>query len=170
MIGAELWYKRRDALRAERGEHIEAGGLESITPARAAFIGLLQCVALIPGTSRSMMTITGAIFVGVRPAAAAEFSFLLGLPTLGAATAYSLYKNLAEATPDANGDSSDMFTQLGAGPIFIGMAVAAISAAVAVKWLVAFLNKHGLMAFGWYRIVLGVCLLGLALGGVITVK
>jgi undecaprenyl-diphosphatase len=50
------------------------------------------------------------------------------------------------------------------------MAVAAVSAALAVKWLVAFLNKHGLMAFGWYRIVLGVCLLGLALGGVITVN
>ena len=84
--------------------------------------------------------------------------------------ASSLYKNLADATPDANGDSSDMFTQLGVGPILIGMAVAAVSAAVAVKWLVAFLNKHGLFAFGWYRIVLGICLLGLALGEVITVK
>lgn len=169
MIVFEAWISRRDAARQERGEVVERGGLESLTPAKAALIGLMQCVALIPGTSRSMMTITGGILGGLRPAAAAEFSFLLGLPTLTAATAYSLYKNLAEAKPTADGTSGDMFTQLGAGPIAVGMLVAAVSAAVAVKWLVAFLNTHGLTAFGWYRIVLGVCLLGLALGGIITV-
>jgi undecaprenyl-diphosphatase len=168
MIAVERWYRRRDDARPAEGDGAW-GGIETITPFKALFIGVLQCVALIPGTSRSMMTITGGIFVGVRPAAAAEFSFLMGLPTLGAASAYSLYKNLSEAKPMADGRSSDMFTQLGAVPIVVGMLVAAVSAALAVKWLVAFLNRHGLMAFGWYRIVLGVCLLGLALGGVIKV-
>jgi undecaprenyl-diphosphatase len=168
MIVFERWHARR----LERGGEDSVwgkSGIESITPVQAAFMGLLQCFALIPGTSRSMMTITGGMFVGLRPAAAAEFSFLLGVPTLGAATAYSLYKNFADAKPTPDGGTGDMFSQLGMTSILIGIVIAALSAAVAVKWLVAFLNKHGLTAFGWYRIVLGVCLLGLALGGVISV-
>lgn len=168
MIAVEWWYEKR---RAALGEAGAWGGAEinAITPFQAAFLGLLQCFALFPGTSRSMMTITGGMFIGLRPAAAAEFSFLLGLPTLGAATAYSLYKNVTEAKAAPDGHAGDMFTQLGVVPIVIGVLVAAASAAVAVKWLVAFLNRHGLTAFGWYRIVLGICLLGLVLGGVITV-
>jgi undecaprenyl-diphosphatase len=168
MIAVERWMRSRTNWTTSAAEHV-GGGLETLTPVKAAFIGVLQCLALIPGTSRSMMTITGGIFVGLRPAAAAEFSFLMGLPTLSAAAVYSLYKNLSHATALPDGRSSDMFTQLGWGPIVLGMLVAAVSAAVAVKWLVAFLTRHGLTAFGWYRIVLGVCLLGLAMGGVIAV-
>jgi undecaprenyl-diphosphatase len=176
MILVERWYEKKREAAGETGG--EGGGesgmwgtreIESITPVQAAFLGLLQCVALIPGTSRSMMTITGGMFVGLRPAAAAEFSFLLGLPTLGAATLYSLYKNFSEAKNGPDGRAGDMVSQLGVVPILIGMLVAAVSAAIAVKWLVAFLNRHGLTAFGWYRIVLGICLLGLAVGGVIKV-
>lgn len=168
MIGFERWYKRRVTSLPE-GTAWGTRGVESVTPIQAAMLGVLQCFALIPGTSRSMMTITGGMLAGLRPAAAAEFSFLLGLPTLGAATLYSVYKNVSEAEIGPDGRSTDMFTQLGVVPIAIGMVVAAVSAAVAVKWLVGFLNRNGLTAFGWYRIVLGICLLGLAMGGVITV-
>lgn len=168
MIAVEWWYEKRLA-RVRDGEEWGGRDIEAITPLQAVFMGLLQCLALIPGTSRSMMVITGGMFVGLRPGAAAEFSFLLGVPTLGAATVYSLYKNLAESGTDGDGKATDMFTQLGAAPIGIGLVVAAVSAAIAVKWLVGFLNRHGLTAFGWYRIVVGICLLGLALGGVISV-
>lgn len=173
MILVELWHRRRLAAEGVKEEAVagpEEGGIESITPMKALVIGVLQCAALIPGTSRSMMTITGGMFMRLRPAAAAEFSFLLGLPTLGAATVYSLYKDLSEVKPvGADGRAGDMITQLGVGPMVVGLLVAAVSAAFAIRWLVSFLNKHGLTAFGWYRIVLGVCLLGLGLGGVIAV-
>lgn len=137
-------------------------GVEDITPGRALVIGLMQCVAMWPGTSRSMMTITGGVVAGLRPAAAAEFSFLLGLPTLGAACLYKLVKNVKHASDTG---TPNLFEQLGWTPVLLGMAVAMIAAIVAVRWLVGFLNRHGLEPFGWYRIVLGVCLAGLIAGG-----
>lgn len=150
-------------------------GVDDVTLPKALFIGLMQCVALLPGTSRSMMTITGGVMTGLRPAAAAEFSFLLGLPTLGAATVYSLYKNFrashaadhAASGADAAAHHGNLFEVLGTTSVLIGVVVAAISAAVAVKWLVGFLNRSGLTPFGWYRIVLGLALIGLILGGVV---
>lgn len=129
-------------------------------------IGLLQCIAMWPGTSRSMMTITGGVFVGLKPREAAEFSFLLGLPTLGAATLYKLYKNLAIARETG---TPNLFEQLGMFPVLLGIVAAAISAAVAVKWLVGFLNKHGLTAFGWYRLALAAVLLVLIGLGVVKI-
>ena len=137
-------------------EETQASGLRTqepltVTPMQAALVGLLQCFALIPGMSRSMMTITGGYFIGLPPRRAAEFSFLLGLPTLGAATLYSLAKNLNESH-DAG--RPNLFEALGVGPVLIGIVVAAVSAAVAVKWLVGFLGRHGLAPFAWYRLVL----------------
>lgn len=121
--------------------------IEDLTWKQALIIGMLQCFSLWPGTSRSMMSIVGGMSVGLRPKQAAEFSFLLGLPTLGGACAYSLLKNL-------KGPGPDMFHTLGLTPITLGLIVATISAAAAVRFLVGFLNKHGLAVFGWYRLAL----------------
>lgn len=137
-----------------------------VTPLDAIKIGFLQCLSLWPGTSRSLMTITGGLFCGLRPKQAAEFSFLLGLPTLTAATLYKLYKNLHQShklgTPN-------MFQSLGTGACLIGILVAMVAAAVAVRWLVGFLNKHGLAPFGWYRIALTLVLAALLLGGFVQI-
>lgn len=147
--------------------------IEDLRPHEAVFIGLMQCIAMIPGTSRSMMTITAGYFCGLRPTAAAEFSFLLGVPTLGAACLYKLYKNMwpsheAGIDPGAAVDAHrNMFELFGVVPIVVGLSVAAASAAIAVKWLVGFLNRHGLSAFGWYRLVLAATMLGLIVGGVV---
>lgn len=156
MILLERWRERR-AETVEEGDDITA-----VTPLQALLIGVMQCAALIPGTSRSMMTITGGYVVGLRPARAAEFSFLLGLPTLGAATLYSLYRNVRDASASGTGN---LFQELGVAPAVIGLVVAAVSAAAAVKWLVGFLGRHGLAPFGWYRFaVAGVMLALWALG------
>jgi len=164
MILLDRW---RNGTFVQARYHGTERGVEDITPGRALIIGLMQCVAMWPGTSRSMMTITGGVLVGLRPAAAAEFSFLLGVPTLGAACVYKLVKNLKHASDTG---TPNLFDQLGWGPVILGLVVATISAAFAVRWLVGFLNRRGLEPFGWYRIVLGVCVLGLIVGGYVTVN
>jgi undecaprenyl-diphosphatase len=131
-------------------------GIEALDTRRALAIGLFQCAAMWPGTSRSMMTIAGGVILGLRPRDAAEFSFLLGVPTLGGACAYKLAQNLLDA---AGGGAPHLFAELGVGPVLIGFAVAALSAALAVRWLVGFLNRRGLAPFGWYRISLAAVLL-----------
>ena len=141
--------------------------LESLTPLKALIIGTLQIVALIPGTSRSMMTIVGGVFTGLKPSAAAEFSFLLGMPTLLAATGYSLYKNLKESS---TAGEPNVFELLGTTPILVGILTAAVAAFFAVKWLVGFLNKHGLALFGFYRLGLGAVLIVLLMRGNLTVR
>lgn len=122
---------------------------------QALFIGFMQTIAMWPGTSRSMMTIAGGVIVGLKPKQAAEFSFLLGLPTLGGACVYSLAKNLREASELG---TPNMFETLGWSPIVVGIIVATISAALAIRWLVGFLNKHGLAPFGYYRLALAALL------------
>lgn len=129
--------------------------LEDLSWQRALIIGLLQCVAMWPGTSRSMMTIVGGMLVGLKPKDAAEFSFLLGLPTLGGACVYKLMTR------------GDAVMSLGWLPVTLGIVVATISAALAVKWFVSYLATHGLAIFGWYRIALAVLLTALWLSGVV---
>jgi len=153
-----IWLDRR------RDPHA-GGGLESLTLAAALGIGLFQCVAMWPGTSRSMMTIAGGVLLGLRASAAAEFSFLLGVPTLGAACAFKLAKNLLAAS---RGEGQTLFEALGVAPVAIGFAVAAVSAALAVRWLVGFLERRGLAPFGWYRIALSVLLGLLAWTGTVS--
>ena len=121
--------------------------LHELTIKNCLFIGFLQCVAMWPGTSRSMMTIIGGYLVRLSPTRAAEFSFLLGLVTLSAA---SIYKGYKVGPP--------IIEAFGLGMPLLGCLIAAVSAAVAVKWMVNYLSKHGLSLFGYYRIVLAVVL------------
>lgn len=154
-----------DKAKFSKDEHDEGPDLSDMTIVQAVFIGFLQCVAMWPGTSRSMMTIAGGVLVGLKPKRAAEFSFLLGLPTLGGACVYSLYKNITE-TSEAG--TPNMFELLGWTPIVVGTLVATISAALAVRWLVSFLTKHGLAVFGYYRLALAALLGGLIYAGVVN--
>ena len=115
---------------------------------QSLIVGFMQCVALFPGTSRSMMTILGAYFVGLRPVQAAKFSFILGFVTLSAASVYKLLK-----------DGRMMLEVLSPGPVALGLLVAFISSLAAAKWLVGFLNRRGLIPFAIYRLLLAAVLL-----------
>jgi len=147
-----IWLGRRGG----RGDR----DVTAISWRTALGIGLFQTLALWPGTSRSMVTIGGGMLLGLSAVSAAEFSFLLGLPTLGAACVHDLVGNLRHGGPS-------MFQQLGAGPLALGFVLATISAALAVRWLVSFLNRRGLAPFGWYRLALSVVLAVLIVSGVI---
>lgn len=117
--------------------------LEEMTARDALIIGAAQILALWPGTSRSLVTIIAAVLVGMTLQAAVEFSFLLGLGTLTAATVYETLDN-GQAIIDTYGYLTP----------FIGFVAALVSAAAAVTWLVDYLQRRGLEAFGWYRIVI----------------
>ncbi len=127
--------------------------LEEMGPGAALLIGLGQVLAMIPGTSRSGATIIAALLCGVERKAAAEFSFLLAIPTMLAATAYSLLKARNELSAD------------GLALIAVGFLTAFVVALVTVKLVMAFISRIGFTPFGWYRIVLGgLMLLVLSLG------
>jgi undecaprenyl-diphosphatase len=157
------WSKNRP----RKGGSLE---LKDLTWQLAIIIGLLQCVAMCPGTSRSLMTICGGLLVGLSLRAAVEYSFLLGVLTLTAATAKDAVGKVKDLDPVYNslfGGTKLMLHEYGAATMVIGIAAAAISAALAVKWLVSYLQSHGLSIFGWYRIALGLVIAGLIVGNVI---
>ncbi len=118
--------------------------LAEITVKQAALIGVMQTLAVWPGTSRSLVTIIAGVLVGLSLRAAVEFSFLLGLITLTAATAYAGLK-----------DGPEMIDTFGYLTPTIGLIVAFVSAVAAVRWMVAWLNDRGFEVFGWYRIAIG---------------
>lgn len=123
-------------------------------PLRTAFwIGVCQCVAMIPGVSRSGATIVGALMMGVGKRAAAEFSFLLSLPTMGAAVALDLFK--ARNTLDFSAFLD----------IAVGFAVAFVTALIVVRAVLRYVERHGYAVFGWWRIIVG----SLAVGGLFWV-
>ncbi len=109
----------------------------------AVKIGFIQCLAMIPGTSRSGSTIVGALLLGVGKRAAAEFSFFLSMPTMAGAFAYDLYQN------------RDVLDASAMGEIAVGFVMAFISAVFVVRWLLDYVSKHGYALFGWWRIVVG---------------
>lgn len=130
--------------------------LSQLTWRMALVIGLLQCVAMWPGTSRSLMTIAAGLLVGLRPKDAVEFSFLLGVLTLGAAT-----------SKDTLEYGSLMLENFGITNLVVGFLASTISAALAVKWLVSYLQKHGMAVFGYYRILIGLAALVLCHYGIL---
>lgn len=122
------------------GEPLEALGISG-----AVLIGLAQALALWPGTSRSLVTIVAAVLVGLSLRAAVEFSFLLGLVTLGAATAYTLLR-----------EGAAMVASYGWLVLALGFLVSFASAFGAMRWMIAYLERHGLALFGWWRLAAGV--------------
>jgi undecaprenyl-diphosphatase len=121
--------------------------LEDMSYKNAFFIGLCQCLSMVPGTSRAAATIIGGVFNGLDKKQATEFSFLLAVPTMMAAGGYDLVKSDLAFT-------SDQLIMLG-----IGSLVAFVSAWIAVKLFLKYVSSHGFTAFGYYRIALGVLFL-----------
>jgi undecaprenyl-diphosphatase len=116
-------------------------------------IGFFQVLALVPGVSRSGATIVGALMLGVEKRAAAEFSFLLSLPTMGAAVGYDLFKN------------RDVLDFGAVWEIAVGFAVAFVTATLVVRWVLSFISRNGYALFGWWRIIVGSLALGALLLG-----
>jgi undecaprenyl-diphosphatase len=121
----------------------ECNGVQNLSLRQSAMIGVVQCLAMIPGVSRSGATIMGAMAFGVDRKTAAEFSFFLAMPTLGGATAYYLVKHGDRVSPEMYGN------------IAIGSLVSFVVAIVVVKLFVGFVTRFGFAPFAWYRIVAG---------------
>lgn len=122
--------------------------LSDLNCKKALLIGFAQCSALWPGMSRSMATIVGGYWVGLSPNKAAEFSFLLGLITLSAASAYKVVT-----------DGSMLIETMDIGPMLLGILVAFIAAIYSIRFLVSCLTLYGLAPFAWYRFALSILLL-----------
>lgn len=163
-ILATGWWRRRNPAAGGGKELLE------MTWKMALVIGCLQCLAMWPGTSRSLMTIVGGLLMGLTVRAAVEYSFLLGVLTLTAATAKKAIWKVdgVAAYHHWFGGADLMWNSYGAVPTLIGLAAAAVSAAIAVKWLVTYLQSHGLSIFGWYRIAIGLLIGGLVWSGVVA--
>lgn len=141
MLWAERWRESRAGVGRAKGDAAD------LSPRLALGIGLGQCVALWPGTSRSMVTIVGGYLAGLSPAKAAEFSFLVGLPTLAGA---AVYKGVRSGPA--------MIEVFGWSHVLVGAVVAAGSALIAVKFLVHIISRHGLAFFAYYRLALALVL------------
>ncbi|MFV0436635.1 MAG: undecaprenyl-diphosphate phosphatase [Desulfopila sp.] len=129
-----------------RGEEQHLGrAIETMTWQMALIIGFAQCIAMWPGVSRSLVTIVGGLLVGLTMTAAVEYSFLLGVLTLGAATAYDTLKHGALML-----ETFDQYA------LVLGVVVAFVAAVISVKWMVGYLSRHGLEIFGYYRVVIAI--------------
>jgi len=136
-----LWAERRPTA------SVRVHTVDEMTPLDALKVGLVQCVALVPGTSRSGATIIGGMLLGLSRRAATDFSFFLAMPTLIGAGAYSLYKERA-------------LLSLADAPMFgVGLVFSFLSAWVCVRWLLRYVSSHDFVPFAWYRIVFGIVVL-----------
>jgi undecaprenyl-diphosphatase len=144
ILWVERWHHAKYGARDMQGErHARIQAVDDMGPIDALKVGLLQCLALIPGTSRSGATIIGAMVLGFSRQAATEFSFYLGIPTLMGAGAYSVWKQRE-------------LLQVGDAPLFaIGTVLAFFSALLCIRWLIRYVSTHDFSAFAWYRIVFG---------------
>lgn len=121
--------------------------LGALTYRTAFFIGLIQCLALVPGTSRSGSTILGAMLLGLSRTAAAEFSFFLSIPAMVGGSGIKVLQYFADG---------NTFSGTEIAILLVGMAVAFVVSVLAIKFLLGFIRKHDFKAFGWYRIALGI--------------
>ena len=129
-----------------------------LTEKRAFFIGLFQCISMIPGVSRSMATIVGGMAQKLTRKAAAEFSFFLAVPTMLAATLFKMLKIFTE-------EDGAQILKDNLDTLIIGNVVAFIVAMLAIKFFINFVTKYGFKAFGWYRIIVGAVILIMLLTG-----
>lgn len=145
-----LWAERRQASAVRIGE------VEDMRWQDALKVGLVQCLAMIPGTSRSGATIIGGMLLGMSRKAATDFSFYLAIPTLIGAGAYSLYKDRA-------------LLSIADAPMFaVGLVFSFLSAWVCVRWLLKFISTNSFEVFAWYRIVFGLVVLGTSYFGLVS--
>ena len=138
-----------------RGKAPRVRSVRAISWKDALIIGLFQCLAMIPGTSRSGATIIGGILIGLSRPAAAEFTFYLAIPTMFGASVLKLAKYTGG------------FTGYELGILLLGMAVAFVVSIFIIRFLMKFVRSHDFKVFGWYRIVLGALVLILAAAGVV---
>ena len=139
-----LWVERARKPDQAEATRITANTLESISWKQALIVGFAQCLAMIPGTSRSGSTIIGGMLAGIERKTATEFSFFLAMPTMLAAASYDMYKN------------AGLISQADMLAIAVGFVTAFFSALFVVRAILSFISKHTYRAFGWYRIVLGI--------------
>lgn len=149
LILFEKYYKRKNA-GAVPANTIDSG-LDAISYKQAATIGVFQSLSIIPGVSRAAATIIGGLSLGVSRQNIVEFSFLLAIPTMVAATGFDLYKSRAALSALS---SQDLLVWLA------GFAAAFITAIVGVKFFIKFIQKNDFIPFGWYRVILGVLVFG----------
>ena len=159
IVGALIifWAERRQQKIANIPSHIQS--IDDLTPFDALKVGIAQCAALIPGTSRSGATIIGGMLFGLPRAVATEFSFFLAIPVIGGATAYELIK-LWKAPLAFSGE----FTLA----IVVGFISAFISAFICVRWLIHYVAHHNFIPFAWYRIAFGLLVLFTSYTGLIA--
>jgi len=159
IVGAVIifWAERRQQKMTSASSHIHS--IDDLTPLDALKVGIAQCAALIPGTSRSGATIIGGMLFGLPRAVATEFSFFLAIPVIGGATAYELLK-LWKAPVAFSGE----FTLA----IIIGFIAAFIAAFICVRWLIHYVAHHNFIPFAWYRIAFGLLVLLTSYTGLIA--
>jgi undecaprenyl-diphosphatase len=159
IVGALVifWAEKRQKIVTASKNSIQS--VDELTPLDALKVGLAQCAALIPGTSRSGATIIGGMLFGLPRAVATEFSFFLAIPVIGGATAYELLK-LWKSPISLSGD----FTWA----IIVGFIAAFISAFICVRWLIHYVAGHNFIPFAWYRIIFGVLVLLSAYSGLVA--
>lgn len=142
---------------AERRKHeIRVMHVDEMSWLDALKVGCAQCLALIPGTSRSGATIIGGLFFGLSRQVATEFSFFLAVPTLIAAGAYDLYKH------------RDMLSASDLGVFGLGAIAAFVSAYLCVRWLLRYISSHDFSIFAWYRIAFGIVVIATAYSGLVN--
>ncbi len=144
-----LWAERRQSV-------VRIAEVDDMSPLDALKVGMVQCLAMIPGTSRSGATIIGGMLLGLSRKAATDFSFFLAIPTLIGAGLYSLYKERALLS------AADV-------PLFaVGLLFSFAAAWLCVRWLLRYISTHDFVPFAWYRIVFGIVVLATAWSGLVT--